>query len=118
PGRRDIEQSSVVVATPFQGQLGIGPHAIDWDGSWNGAPLPDGDYLAVVTVTDQLGDIQLSLPITIDTVAPTLTIVNAATLTFTLYEPATVTILVDQKKRIVHAEGKGTFAIPGQGAVH
>jgi N-acetylmuramoyl-L-alanine amidase len=118
PVRLDIEQNAAVVATPFQGQLGIGPHTLDWDGTWNGVPVADGSYTVVVTVTDQLGDIQLSLPITIDTTAPTLTIVNAQTLTFRLDEAATVTILVDQKKRIVHSEGKGTFTIAVQGVVH
>jgi hypothetical protein len=118
PVRLDIEQNAAVVATPFQGQLGIGPHTLQWDGTWNGAPLPDGSYIAVVTVTDQLGDIQLSLPIFIDTTPPMLTIVNPQTLTFRLDEPATVTILVDQKKRIVHGESKGTFSIPIQGVVH
>ena len=118
PVRLDIEQNAAVVATPFQGQLGIGPHTLDWDGTANGTPLPDGAYIAVVTVTDQLGDIQLSLPITIDTTPPTLTIVNAQTLTFSLDEPATVTILVDQRKRIVHGEDKGTFTIPILGVVH
>ncbi len=118
PVRLDIEQNAAVVATAFEGQLGIGPHTLTWDGTSNGAPLPDGNYVAVVTVTDQLGDVQLSLPLTIDTTAPVLTIVNAQTLKFTLDEPATVTILVNQKKRIVHGEGKGTFTIATQGAVH
>jgi flagellar hook assembly protein FlgD len=118
PVRLDIEQNATVVATAFQGQLGIGPHELTWDGTSNGAPLPDGNYVAVVTVTDQLGDIQLSLPLTIDTTAPVLAIVNAQSLKFTLDEPATVTVLVNQKKRIVHSEGKGTFTIPVQGAVH
>jgi hypothetical protein len=118
PVRLDIEQNAAVVATPFQGQLGIGPQSIAWDGTSNGAPLRDGAYVAVVTVTDQLGDIQLTVPITIDTTAPTLTIVNAQKLSFRLDEPATVTVLVDQKKRIVHSEGKGTFTIPSEGVVH
>ncbi len=118
PVRLDIEQNATVVATAFEGQLGIGPHTLTWDGTSNSVPLPDGNYVAVVTVTDQLGDIQLSLPLTIDTTAPVLTIVNAQTLKFTLDEPATVTILVNQKTRIVHGEGKGTFTIATQGAVH
>ena len=118
PVRLDIEQQGLVVASPFQGQLGIGPHTLDWDGKSNGVALPDGVYIAVVTVTDQLGDIQLSLPLTIDTTPPVLTIVDAQTLKFTLDEPATVTILVNQKKRIVRGEGKGTFTIAVQGAVY
>jgi flagellar hook assembly protein FlgD len=118
PVRLDIEQNAAVVATPFQGQLGIGPHTLDWDGTANGAALPDGNYVAVVTVTDSLGDIQLSLPLTIDTTAPVLTILDPRTLRFSLDEPATVTILVNQKLRIVHGEAKGAFTIPVQGAVH
>ena len=118
PVRLDIEQAGIPIATPFQGELGIGPHTLDWDGKSNGVALPDGDYVAVVTVSDQLGDIQLSLPLTIDTTAPVLSIVDAGTLKFTLDEPATVTILVNQRKRIVQGEGKGTFAIAVQGAVH
>jgi flagellar hook assembly protein FlgD len=118
PVRLDIEQNSMVLATVFAGQLGIGPHTLTWDGTSNGATLPDGNYIAVMTVTDQLGDVQLSLPLTIDTTAPVLTIVNAQLLKFTLDEPATVTVLVNQKTRIVHGEGKGTFTIPVQGVVH
>ncbi len=118
PVRVDIEQNATVVTTAFEGQLGIGPHTLTWDGTSNGVALPDGNYVAVVTVTDQLGDVQLSLPLTIDTTAPVLTIVNPQKLTFTLDEPATVTILVNQKTRIVRGEGKGTFTIPVPGAVH
>ena len=42
----------------------------------NGAVLPDGRYVAVFTVTDALGDVQIAVPVTIDTVAPTLTLVD------------------------------------------
>jgi hypothetical protein len=117
PVRLDIVQAGIVVGSPFQGQPGIGPQTLTWDGSGFGAPLFDGTYLATITVTDQLGDVQLALPITIDTVAPRLTLVDKATLRFGLDEPATVTVLVNQKTRIQLAEPKGTFRIPFQGAV-
>ena len=39
PVRVEIVQDGFAVATPFQGQLGVGPHAIDWDGTTNGVPL-------------------------------------------------------------------------------
>ena len=54
--------------------------------------LPDGAYVALVTVTDALGDVQLSLPLTIDTIPPVLTLLDAQTLRFSLSEPATVTV--------------------------
>jgi flagellar hook assembly protein FlgD len=117
PVRLDIEQRGTVVATPFQGTLGMGPQTIAWDGLANGAALPDGVYTAVVTETDQLGDLRLSVPVTIDTTAPVLSIVDAKTLTFMLDEPATVTVIVNRKKRIVRDEPKGTFTIVVQGAV-
>ncbi|HEY8645301.1 MAG TPA: N-acetylmuramoyl-L-alanine amidase [Gaiellaceae bacterium] len=118
PVRLDIMQAGVIVGSPFQGQFGIGPQTIDWDGSGFGAPLFDGIYQATVTVTDQLGDVQLVLPITIDNTPPKLVLVDKATLKLTLDEPATVTLLVNQKTRIVLGEPKGTFRIPYQGAVY
>jgi hypothetical protein len=62
--------------------------------------------------------VQLAIPITIDNTAPKLALVDKATLKFTLDEPATVTLLVNQKTRIVLGEPKGTFRIPYQGAVY
>jgi hypothetical protein len=118
PVRLDIFQAGVIVGSPFQGQLGIGPQTLAWDGSGFGAPLYDGTYQATITVTDQLGDVKLALPITIDNTAPRLTLVDKATLKLTLDEPATVTLLVNQKTRIVLGEPKGTFRIPYQGAVY
>jgi hypothetical protein len=117
PVRLDLEQAGVVIATPFQGQMGIGPHTLDWDGRANGVALPDGSYDAVITVTDQLGDVQLSLPIAIDTTPPVLTLVDAKRLKFTLDEPATVTVLVNGRQRIVRSEPAGAFTVPVQGAV-
>jgi flagellar hook assembly protein FlgD len=115
PLRLDIEQGGVIVGSPFQGQLDAGPHTLTWDGSGFGAPLFDGTYQAVVTITDPLGDVQLPVPITIDDTPPHLMLVDRATLTFTLDEDATVTALVDQKTRIVVAEKRGTFKLPYAG---
>ncbi|MDX6476846.1 MAG: hypothetical protein QOH95_2357 [Gaiellaceae bacterium] len=117
PVRLDIVQAGIVVGSPFQDQLGIGPHTLVWDGSGFGAPLFDGTYLATLTVSDQLGDVQLALPITIDNTAPKLTLVDKATLKFSLDEAATVTVLVNQKTRVVLGKPKGTFRIPFQGTV-
>jgi flagellar hook assembly protein FlgD len=64
PVRVDVEQAGVVLATLFQGQPGLGSHTVTWDGTANGAPVPDGRYQVVVTVADALGDVQI--PVTID----------------------------------------------------
>ena len=115
PVRLDIEQAGVVVGSPFSGQLGIGPQTLTWDGTGFGAPLFDGTYQATITVTDQLGDVQLAVPITIDDTPPKLTLLDKGKLKFSLDEQATVTVLVNQKTRIVLGEQKGTFTIPYSG---
>ncbi len=115
--RLDVEQAGLVVTSPFQGDLPAGAHTLAWDGSANGAPLPDGRYVAVLTVTDALGEVRIPVPVTIDTRPPTLTLVDPHVLSFTLDEPATVTVLVNETTRIVIAAPKGTFTIPFQGGV-
>jgi hypothetical protein len=117
PVRLDIVQAGIVVASVFQGELPSGPQTLTWDGTGFGVPLFDGTYQATFTFTDQLGDVQVTRPITLDTRAPTLTLVDKATLKFTLDEPATVTVLVNQKTRIVLGEPKGTFRIRFDGSV-
>ena len=117
PVRVDVEQGGAVLATPFQGQPGTGPHTVAWDGTANGAPLPNGRYQVVVSFTDALGEVQISIPLTIDTVPPVLTLVDLATLRFSLSEPATVTAVVNQTTTIVVAEPKGTFTLPFTGSV-
>jgi flagellar hook assembly protein FlgD len=117
PVRVDVELSGAVVATLFQGQPGLGQHTLDWDGTANGVVVPDGRYAVVVTVSDALGDVQLPLPLTIDTTAPVLTLIDAGKLRFTLSEPATVTVLVNQRTRIVLAQPQGTFVVPFTGTV-
>jgi hypothetical protein len=116
PVRVDVELGGAVLATPFQGQPGPGAQTVAWDGTANGAPLPDGRYLVVVSFTDALGDVQISVPLTIDTAPPVLTLLGLATLRFSLSEPATVTVLVNQRSRIVLAEPKGVFTVPFVGA--
>jgi hypothetical protein len=65
PVRLDIVSGGVVVAMPFQGSLGAGANQIAWDGTGFGEPLFPGAYQAVLTVTDALGDVPVSVPITL-----------------------------------------------------
>jgi flagellar hook assembly protein FlgD len=64
PLRLDVVQSGVVLATLFQGQPGLGPHTVTWDGTANGAPVAPGRYQLALTVTDALGEVQI--PVAID----------------------------------------------------
>jgi hypothetical protein len=111
PVRVDLVHQGVLAGTVYAGQPGIGQHTLVFDGHVNGGLPPDGAYQLVVTVTDALGDVQTPLSLAIDLVPPTLTLVDLATLRFSLNEPATVTAVVNGATRIVQAEPKGTFAL-------
>jgi flagellar hook assembly protein FlgD len=117
PVRVDVLATGVVLATVFDGTLGPGAEAVTWNGTANGAQLPDGAYELALTVTDALGEVQQTLPMTIDVTPPVLTIVDATRLAFTLSEPATVTLLVNGQTRIVVGEPVGAFAVPFAGQV-
>jgi hypothetical protein len=118
PVQLDILQpGGTIVATPFQGVLTAGAHTLAWDGTANGAVLPDGRYTALFTVTDALGPVQLPFAVTIDTHAPTLAIKDARSLAFTLDEPATVTVVINGSSQLVLAEPKGAFLVPFTGAL-
>jgi hypothetical protein len=109
-----IERFGTIVGTVFAGQLGPGPQTIVWDGATGGIRVPDGTYDAVVLVTDALGPISFTLPVTVDTTPPVLTLLDAATLRFQLTEPATVTVTVNGQVA-VRPEPAGVFTIPWQG---
>jgi hypothetical protein len=109
-----IEYYGTVVGTIFTGQLGPGPQTIAWDGTTRGVRIPDGAYDAVVVVTDPLGAVSFSIPVTVDTTPPALTLLDAATLRFQLSEPATVTVTVNGQP-VVRPEPAGVFTLPWQG---
>jgi flagellar hook assembly protein FlgD len=67
PVRIDVELAGgTIAATPFDGELPGGQHTVSWDGTAAGAVLPDGRYFVVLTVTDDLGDVQIPLPVPLD----------------------------------------------------
>ena len=118
PVRVDVEAGGVVVTTLFAGPLPAGPHTVPWDGTAAGATLPDGAYTFVVTVTDALGNVQFPAAVTIDTQPPQLTLLDPHLLQFTLDEPATVTLTVNNSVQLVEQEPAGTFTIPFTGSVY
>ncbi|MGZ4388666.1 MAG: N-acetylmuramoyl-L-alanine amidase [Gaiellaceae bacterium] len=112
PLRLELQKDGVTVATVLNAQLGPGAQVVDWNGKDTaGVPVPDGAYEAVLTVTDAQGVVAQSLPVTVDTAPPQLTLVDASRLRFSLTEPATVTLLVNGA-RVVKTEPAGTWAVP------
>jgi hypothetical protein len=112
PLRLELRRAGVAVASLFAGQRGPGPQVIDWNArDAAGAPLPDGAYELAATVTGALGDVTVSIPIAVDTVPPTLTLLDARTLRFSLSEPATLSLIVNGLPE-TKVEPAGTFTVP------
>src|SRR5581483_9664035 len=78
PVRLEVQRDGAVVATLLPAAArGPGPQVADWNGKdANGAPLPDGSYTVVATVTDALGDVPVSIPLAVDSTPPTLTLLD------------------------------------------
>jgi flagellar hook assembly protein FlgD len=112
PLQLDVRRDGAVVTTLFAGSRGPGPQVVDWNGKdANGVPLPDGNYQIVATVTDLLGNVPVAIPLVVDSTPPTLTLVDARSLRFTLSEPATVTLVVNGATE-TKLEPAGTFTVP------
>jgi hypothetical protein len=111
PVQVTVQRAGAVVASLFVGQLGPGAQAVGWDGTSGGVRLPDGQYTAVVTATDPLATVSLVVPFAIDTVAPSLGVVNGGALSFSLSEPATVSGTINGQA-VSAPEPAGTFSFP------
>src|SRR5205814_7162391 len=94
-------------ATLFDGDLGLGPQRLTWDG----AGLADGRYTAVVSATDSLLTVKQAVPVRIDRVAPVLRLLSFRQLRFWLSEPARVTLVLDGRKRLIDLKRPGPFRI-------
>jgi flagellar hook assembly protein FlgD len=110
-----VQRTGAVVATLFVGQLGPGYQTVGWDGTAAGVRLPDGQYTAVVTVSDSLATVSLLVPFAVDTVAPALAVVNGPALQFQLSEPGTVSGTINGQP-VSAAEPAGVFTFPSAGA--
>jgi flagellar hook assembly protein FlgD len=66
PVRLEIDDcAGDIAAELYQGTLPAGSNTVSWDGNAYGRPLPPGQYAAVLTVTDDLGLVPFSIPLTL-----------------------------------------------------
>jgi hypothetical protein len=93
--------------TFFSGELTAGQQSVAFTGlSADGSPVPDGQYLATLTV----GAAKLTLALTVDDVAPIVTLVSLAPLTLRVYEQ--VTVIATVNGRVIRASKKpGVFTL-------
>lgn len=108
---RILAADGSALALPYTGNMAAGPQTITWDGNGVAGRLPDGTYTAQLTATDPTANLVQQVQVTIDTTAPVLTVVNGATLSFSISESATVTVLINGAATTLVA-GPGAFQLP------
>jgi len=100
------------VATPFEGTLEVGKHAVTWDGKKRLGKALDGAYTVSVEATDALATSRIELPLLVDATSPRLRVVSAAPPRIWVSEAATITMRVNNARRVVRAEAPGMYRIP------
>jgi hypothetical protein len=61
----EVDRGGAIVAQIVSGPLAAGPVTVSWDRTGFGTPLPPGDYTVVLTVTDALGAVPFTAPLTL-----------------------------------------------------
>jgi flagellar hook assembly protein FlgD len=107
-----VRSGSAVVATLLGGRFPAGARSVDWDGTIAGVPVPDGRYRILVEATSASGTATQHAKLVIDTIPPVLRLVSARKRLATLTESATVTAIVDGRRRTFVRRKGGVFRIP------
>jgi hypothetical protein len=82
-----VLRGATVVASPPV-QVTAGSQTLAWPA------LPDGAYTVALTVTDDVGVLTRSVPLTIDATPPRVTVLSYRGMRFRLSEPATLVLTV------------------------
>jgi hypothetical protein len=92
-----LRGKQVVAAPPAPAPV-VGPQTLTWDGHLDdGSRAPDGTYTLVLAITDDVSTFQRTTTVTLDTVAPRITVLSYRNLRFRISEPALLTLVVGTK---------------------
>jgi len=93
-----VLQGTQAVATSAVPPLAAGPQTETWDGRLaDGSRAPDGTYTLALSITDDVTTFTRTATVTLDTIAPRITVLSYRNLRFRLSEPARLTLVVGAK---------------------
>lgn len=94
-----VLQGAQLVASPVVPAPTVGPQTLTWDGRLSdGSRAPDGTYTLVLSITDDVTTFTRTATVTLDTTAPTVTVISYGNLRFRVSEPATLALYVGTKR--------------------
>ncbi len=111
-----VRRGRRVIGQIFSGQLVAGQQAIEWNGRFR-RRVGESEYRADVTATSAVATVRQTVPFAVDTTGPRLKLLSRSTLTFSLNEPADVTVLFDGTRTVTRRRlvpGRFRIAAGGQ----
>ncbi len=94
-----VLQGTTAVATPVVASLDAGAQTLSWNGTLpDGTIAPDGSYTLALTITDPYTTFTRTASVTLDSVAPVISVLSYKTMRFRLSEPVTLTLVVGAKR--------------------
>jgi hypothetical protein len=111
-----VRRGSRGVGQVFSGRLNAGPQSIEWNGYF-ARRVGEREYRADVRVTSPVATVLQTLPFAVDTTGPRLRLLAPSTLTFSVNEPADVTVVFDGTRTVTRRLlVPGRFRISSGGA--
>jgi hypothetical protein len=99
----------------FAGQLEAGQRTIEWNGRFQRG-VGEREYRADLRVTSPVATVKQTVPFAVDRTGPRLRLVSSSTLTFTVNEPADVTLVFDGSRTVTRRRlTPGRFRISAGG---
>jgi hypothetical protein len=100
------------VATPFLTALGAGEHTLEWDGTRAQGRLREGDYAAVLDVTDVTATVSVTLPFLADWTPPRVRLASVVPPRLWVSEPAVLRVVVNGLWRRLEVAAPGHVRLP------
>jgi hypothetical protein len=111
-----LRRGKRVIGQIFSGKLAPGLHSIAWNGRVR-KRVGESEYRADVRSTSAVATVKQTVALAVDTTGPRLQLVSGKTLTFSLKEPADVTVLFDGTRTVTRRRlVPGRFRIAPGGA--
>jgi hypothetical protein len=107
-----IVRGSRTIATPFDGQLGPGPHRLTWTPN-----VGEGSYAAVVEATGQWGVRAQTVRFVVDLTKPRLRLLSARLMRFSVSEPGTLIVTAGTQTARVPVARRGWVLVPSLAGV-
>jgi len=111
-----VRRGSRGIGQVFAGQLQAGPQAIEWNGRF-ARRVGESEYRADLRVSSAVASVVQTVAFAVDTTGPKLRLVSPPTLTFSVNEPADVSVVFDGSRTVtVRRLVPGRFRIDPGGA--